>query len=79
MQGSDSHELVLPFLALMDVMVHDIQYLKAETIRVRYKPGGYLDQEHKCVSSYNILLGLDIQHYDSLVYSRNLWGFDIKV
>ena len=66
---SDSCELVLSFLELVDAMVHDIQHMKAETIRVRYRLGGYLDPEHKLISGCDILSGLDMPHDDRRMIS----------
>lgn len=67
---ADSCELISPFLELVDMMVRDIQHLKAETIRARYELSRALDPEHKWISTVDILSDLDMPHYDNLAYQE---------
>ena len=39
------------FLELVDAMVRDIQHLKAETVRARYRLAKEMDPEHKQITS----------------------------
>lgn len=66
----DNCELLHSFLELVDSMVKDIQYLKAETIKARYQLSQTLDPEHQWITSVDILLGLDTPHYDNLAYQE---------
>ena len=66
----ESCELIGSFLELVDSMVRDIQHLKAETIRARYKLSKEYDPEHKWITTVDILSNLDTPHYDSLAYQE---------
>ena len=63
-------ELIRSFLELVDSMVKDIQHLKAETIKARYRLSQNLDPEHQWITSVDILSGLDTPHYDNLAYQE---------
>ena len=67
----DDHcELIASYLELIDVMVHDIQHLKAETIRARYELSQKYDPDHKWITTVDILSNLESPHYDSLAYQQ---------
>lgn len=67
---ADNCELIVSFLELVDVMVRDIQHLKAETIRARYELSQKLDPDHKWITTVDILSNLDMPHYDSIAYQQ---------
>ena len=68
--GVDSCELTRSFLELVDSMVHDIQHLKAETIRAKHELSRKYDPEHKWITSVDILSDLETPHYDNLAYQE---------
>ena len=68
--GVDNCELICSFLKLVDAMAMDIQYFKAETIRARYQLSMEIDPEHTRFTTVDILLDLNIPHYDSLAYQE---------
>lgn len=51
-------------------MVRDIQHLKAEAIRARYRPAMETDPERKQITTVDIFSDLDMPHYDSLAYQE---------
>ena len=67
---ADDCELIRSFLELVDAMVKDIQHLKAETIRARYRLAMEMDPEHKQITTVDILSDLDMPHHDSLAYQE---------
>ena len=67
---ADNCELIRSFLELVDTMARDIQHLKAEAVRARYRFAMEIDPEHKQVTTVDILSDLDMPHYDSLAYQE---------
>ena len=67
---SDDCELIRSFLELVDAMVRDIQHLKAETVRARYRLAMEMAPEHKQITTVDILSDLDMPHYDNLAYQE---------
>lgn len=67
---ADDCELIRSFLELVDAMVRDIQHLKAEAIRARYRFAMETDPERKQITTVDILSDLDMPHYDSLAYQE---------
>ena len=67
---ADDCELIRSFLELASAMVKDIQHLKAETVRSRYRLAMKTDPEHKQITTVDILLDLDMPHYDNLAYQE---------
>ena len=67
---ADDCELIRSFLELVDAMVRDIQHLKAEAIRARYRFAMEMDPERKQITTVDILSDLDMPHYDSLAYQE---------
>ena len=67
---SDDCELIRSFLELVDAMDRDIQHLKAETVRARYRLAMEMDPEHKQITTVDILSDLDMPHYDNLAYQE---------
>ncbi len=68
--GVDDCGHIQSFLELVDPMVRDIQHLKAETIRARYKLSKEYDPKHRWITAVDILSNLDMPHYDSRVYQE---------
>ena len=69
-QEADDCELIRSFLELVDAMVRDIQHLKAEAIRARYRFAMETDPERKQITTVDILSDLDMPHYDCLAYQE---------
>ena len=67
---ADNCELIRSFLELVDAMVRDIQHLKAEAVRARYRFAMETDPERKQITTVDILSDLDMPHYDSLAYQE---------
>ena len=67
---ADDCELIRSFLELVDAMVRDIQHLKAEAVRARYRFAMETDPERKQITTVDILSDLDMPHYDSLAYQE---------
>ena len=67
---ADHCELIASYMELIDAMVRDIQYLKAETIRARYELSQKYDPDHKWITTVDILSNLDMPHYDSIAYQQ---------
>ena len=63
-------ELILSFMELVDAMIKDIQHLKAETIRARYKYSQLIDPDKEWVTALDILSNLDMPHYENLAYKE---------
>ena len=55
---ADDCELIRSFLELVDAMVRDIQHLKAEAIRARYRFAMEVDPEYKRITTVDILSDL---------------------
>lgn len=64
----DGCGLIHSFLELVDLMVRDIQHLKAETIRARYELSKEYNPEQKWITTVDILSDLDMPHYDNPAY-----------
>ena len=67
---ADGCELNSSFLELVDAMVRDIQHLKAEAVRARYRFAMETDPERKQITTVDILSDLDMPHYDSMAYQE---------
>lgn len=65
---SESCELIVSFMELVDALVKDIRHLKAETIRARYELSQKYDPDHTWITTVDICSDLDMPHYDSLAY-----------
>lgn len=66
----DGCGLIHSFLELVDLMVRDIQHLKAEAIRARYELSKEYDPEQKWITTVDILSDLDMPHYDNPAYQE---------
>lgn len=64
----DGCGLIHSFLELVDLMVRDIQHLKAEAIRARHELSKEYDPEQKWITTVDILSDLDMPHYDNPAY-----------
>ena len=67
---TDECELIRSFLELVDAMVKDIQHLKAEAIRARYRLAMETDPACEQITTVDLLSDLDMPHYDSLAYQE---------
>lgn len=66
----DTCELILSFLELTDSLVHDLQHLKAETMRARYQWRKQLDPEKSWITTVDMLSNLEMPHYDNQAYQE---------
>lgn len=66
----DGCGLIHSFLELVDLMVRDIQHLKAEAIRARHELSKEYDPEQKWITTVDILSDLDMPHYDNPAYQE---------
>ena len=62
----DTCELILSFLELTDSLVHDLQHLKAETMRARYQWRKQLDPEKSWTTNVDMLSNL-------VFFARPFW------
>ena len=66
----DTCELILSFLELTDSLVHDLQHLKAETMRARYQWWKQLDPDKNRITTVDLLSNLEMPHYDNQAYQE---------
>lgn len=65
---ADECELIISFCELIDIMLKDIQHLKAECIRTRYQLSKHLEAPEDEYLRSDILSGLSTPYYDKLAY-----------
>ena len=66
----DTCELIHSFLELTDLLVRDLQHLKAETLRARYQLREHMDPENSWITSVDMLSNLEMPHYDNMAYQE---------
>ena len=71
---ADDCELICSFLELVDAMVRDIQHLKAEAIRERYRFAMETGPERKQITTVDILSDLDMSYIMTAWHIRNFSG-----